>query len=252
MEKIRRIVLAAALCLAPLPALAQSSPGLNTGDVPSAAQWNSYFSAKQDWLGSNPVLPSGVIGTSPIVVTPGAGIVGLSCPTCVTSGVWVLLNTLTASLSATLSDTTSFTSTYDRYLLLFQGIVSQTNSTSCRLRLNSAGVQTTGYLASSSAIGSGGATTTSNPTTFIPCSSASLAANSGQGIYGQLQLWNPAGTSAPKPVNGNLSANRSDGLWEQGSFGGTWNGGSGAVTGIQVDMASGSVSTGVLKIYGFK
>jgi len=30
-------------------ALAQSSPGLVNGQIPTAAQWNSYFAAKQDW-----------------------------------------------------------------------------------------------------------------------------------------------------------------------------------------------------------
>lgn len=36
-------------------ALAQSTPGLHNGQVPTAAQWNSYFAAKQDLLGFTPV-----------------------------------------------------------------------------------------------------------------------------------------------------------------------------------------------------
>lgn len=45
--------------LAFLPALAfaQSSPGLVTGQVPSATQWNSYFAAKQNNLGYTPMNP---------------------------------------------------------------------------------------------------------------------------------------------------------------------------------------------------
>lgn len=40
-----------ALLASTVAALAQSSPGLVTGQVPTAAQWNSYFAAKQDVLG---------------------------------------------------------------------------------------------------------------------------------------------------------------------------------------------------------
>lgn len=40
-------------------AMAQSTPNLITGQVPTAAQWNSYFAAKQDTLGYSPVRKSG-------------------------------------------------------------------------------------------------------------------------------------------------------------------------------------------------
>lgn len=38
---------------------AQSNPGLIFGQVPTPTQWNSYFSAKQDFLGSPPCLVAG-------------------------------------------------------------------------------------------------------------------------------------------------------------------------------------------------
>ncbi len=44
----RFLVACAALLLSASAALAQSSPGLTTGQVPSAVQWNGYFAAKQD------------------------------------------------------------------------------------------------------------------------------------------------------------------------------------------------------------
>lgn len=57
---LRRLAFAGALALALMQghAHAQSNPGLIFGQVPTAAQWNSYFSAKQDLLvaGSNTVL----------------------------------------------------------------------------------------------------------------------------------------------------------------------------------------------------
>ena len=45
---MKRIVLAAAL-LMPLAASAQTSPGLYYGQIPSATQWNGYFTAKTDY-----------------------------------------------------------------------------------------------------------------------------------------------------------------------------------------------------------
>jgi hypothetical protein len=42
----------------PWVAVAQTSPGLVLGQVPSATQWNGYFSSKMDWNGGN------LVGTS--------------------------------------------------------------------------------------------------------------------------------------------------------------------------------------------
>lgn len=58
---MRKILLALAILLFPVAALAQSSPGLVNGQVPTAAQWNSYFAAKQDVLGYRPVNVNGDI-----------------------------------------------------------------------------------------------------------------------------------------------------------------------------------------------
>lgn len=57
---MRRISTAlAALLITASAALAQSSPGLVTGQVPTAAQWNSFFVAKQDVLPFTPVNRAG-------------------------------------------------------------------------------------------------------------------------------------------------------------------------------------------------
>lgn len=48
-------------------ALAQTSPGLIFGQVPTAAQWNSYFTAKQDVLGFTPLNRAGGTMTGPLI-----------------------------------------------------------------------------------------------------------------------------------------------------------------------------------------
>ena len=50
---MKTLLAALSLFVTPLIAAAQSSPGLITGQVPSAAQWNSYFAAKQDYSSSS-------------------------------------------------------------------------------------------------------------------------------------------------------------------------------------------------------
>lgn len=56
---LRAVVSAVALLASFGEALAQSTPNLITGQVPTAAQWNSFFSAKQDALGYAPVNRAG-------------------------------------------------------------------------------------------------------------------------------------------------------------------------------------------------
>jgi len=58
--KIARLAIATFLaCQISVAAFAQSSPGLSYGAEPTAAQWNSYFSTKQDFLNYTPVNKSG-------------------------------------------------------------------------------------------------------------------------------------------------------------------------------------------------
>jgi len=57
---MRRLILAALLAIAGLsPAFAQSSPNLQPKQVPTAAQWNKFFSDKQDVLGFVPLNTAG-------------------------------------------------------------------------------------------------------------------------------------------------------------------------------------------------
>lgn len=95
MKMFTRMVLGCALALIPTIAIGQSSPGLRQGQVPTAGQWNSYFAAKQDFLGFTPLNPSSLVGTSPISVTAGAGVVTVSLTGTTGSGNVVLANTPT-------------------------------------------------------------------------------------------------------------------------------------------------------------
>ena len=78
-----RKILTVALVLAALSsgALAQSSPGLYYRQVPTPGQWNSYFAAKQDYLGAPPLLTTGGIMTGSLATTAATtGAAGLNLP----------------------------------------------------------------------------------------------------------------------------------------------------------------------------
>ena len=58
------------------PAFAQTSPGLSTGQVPTATQWNSYFAAKQDYFGSLGTGTATALAKAPGDVTGGFALAG--------------------------------------------------------------------------------------------------------------------------------------------------------------------------------
>lgn len=82
MKIFARLAIGCALALIPTMAIGQTSPGLSTRQVPTAAQWNSYFAAKQDYLGFTPLNPSSLVGSAPITVTIGSGIATISLVSC--------------------------------------------------------------------------------------------------------------------------------------------------------------------------
>lgn len=65
---MRKALALVALLALPTLACAQSTPGLFNGQVPSAAQWNSYFAAKQDY--PVPVFTPTINGSVPAPGTP--------------------------------------------------------------------------------------------------------------------------------------------------------------------------------------
>lgn len=102
MKMLTRLALGCALALIPtiaIPGTAAAQSGCSaivTGAVLTAGQWNNCFIAKQDFLGFTPLNPSSLVGTTPISVTAGAGVVTISLSTGTTgTGNVVLANTPT-------------------------------------------------------------------------------------------------------------------------------------------------------------
>lgn len=168
------------------------------------------------------------------------------------SGGWTLLNTLTASSSATLSDTTNITSSYREYLIEFENLVPATNSVTANLQVYSGGsFQTTGYISSimyssSTAVAASGQTTA----VFLSTPSNISSTASVGGTSGYVQLSNPSGTSFPKHIFGiGVDVNGGTSIAYPHTTGGMWNN-TAAITGFQILMSSGNIATGVVRLYG--
>jgi hypothetical protein len=167
------------------------------------------------------------------------------------AGQMILLNTLTASGSATLSDTTSLTNTYSSYELVFLNIVPATTSTSCEIQVHaSAAFQATGYITSYWG-GTAGSTTplTGNPTTFIPCSHLTSVINAAPGVNGMIRISTPSAAaihgwygSFNVDTGANIAALTVAGKWNT----------SAVIDGFQVLFSSGNIASGVVKIYGIQ
>jgi hypothetical protein len=77
---LRKIIVALVMALMPSIAESQSSPGLNFGDVPTAMQWNLFFSQKMDYTGSPAITAAGGNFTGKVnFAASGTGTAGMNC-----------------------------------------------------------------------------------------------------------------------------------------------------------------------------
>lgn len=158
----------------------------------------------------------------------------------------VLLNTITAPGGAgvaTLSDTTSISSAFSDYALVFENVVPVTNGDALVLQVRSGGTfQTTSYLNVGAA------------TTYIDLTGAATIANlTGKGYSGLHNFFNLISTTAYKHLKGLGSFfNITSGLGNVNA-GGAWVGGTGAITGFRIQTTSGAnIAEGVVKVYGIR
>jgi hypothetical protein len=163
----------------------------------------------------------------------------------------VLLNTLTASSSASLSDTTSITSGYSEYDIVFENIIPATTSTSCEIQVHASGAFKTSSYAGVIFYAAQNGTGYTSSSTFIPCSYPGQSQNTVPGISGKTTIYTPSNTSGPKNTLGKFSLNQPGGGVNQFvDAAGYWSGGNDAVDGFQVLFSAGNITSGTIKVYG--
>jgi hypothetical protein len=182
----------------------------------------------------------------------------------VANGGRVLLNTLTASGSASLSDTTSLTATYSEYEIVFENIIPASNGVVFEMTVQSGGSwESSSYSYTwqkNNAGGSGANGTGSAAFASIGGTWSNALANVGYGsgtaagLSGSLRVSNPSSTSAPKNFIGMgfsfTDATNSNNL-AAATGAAQWYGGNGAITGVSFQMSTGNITSGTIKIYGW-
>lgn len=161
------------------------------------------------------------------------------------SGGWTLLNTLTASSSASLSDTTNITSTYTEYEFVLESIVLASGANSLTFQVQVGGsFQTASYVsAANNANGTAVGSTSATGGALVGVTSLMTTSP----IVGRYILSNPSQTTSGKIIYGNYVQIPGPLV---GVSGGAYTGGNGAVTGIRLIAASGNITSGTMKIYG--
>lgn len=170
------------------------------------------------------------------------------------AGSMTLLNTLTASSSASLSDTTSFTSTYSSYEIVFINVLPATNSTSFSLQVHSGGTfKSTSYLTNQLRWTASSSAVDSSQTGNIPLTnsgSADVSNTSTMGICGNIRIYNPSETVHVKRFTGQIDYQTAGGATASSMITGCWSGSAAAIDGFQVLFNSGNIASGIIKIYG--
>jgi hypothetical protein len=169
------------------------------------------------------------------------------------AGVPCLLNTLTASNSSALQDTTSITATYTHYKLVFMNIVRATAAANCEIQVYASSYQTSGYLAGAYKYNASSTGSRNNATTYIPCdvndsTSSDQATGLIGGISGEIYFDAPAAGYAK--WRGLISSYSTSPAEEGALIFGFWNSAS-AFTGYQVIFSSGNIVSGTVELFGW-
>lgn len=161
----------------------------------------------------------------------------------------VLLNTITGNGGSALIDTTSFQLGYNHYKIQFNNVYPATDATTCEIQVYASGIlKTTGYVAVDQRFGVAGA---ESVTTYIPCSLATGASLASPQINGTCQVDNPIQSSNYVPFTCTFTSGLTGGATLTSMTSSGWFATVGALTGFQISMASGNITSGTIQVYGW-
>jgi hypothetical protein len=181
-------------------------------------------------------------------------------PSAVSGGAMTLLETQTASGSATISFTSNIDSTYDEYVFKFYDIYASSDDnrftfqgsidsgSNYNVAITSAGFQAYHTEGDSSSLEYSSSLDSAQGTGFLPLN-ASIGASADESSAGTLRLFSPSSTTFVKHFiaenNAYLESNGTDIFYTTGYFNTT-----SAINGIQFKMLNNNIDSGVIKLYG--
>lgn len=162
----------------------------------------------------------------------------------------LLLNTLTASNSATLSDITSLTSTYSFYEIVFESLIPATNNVDVQLLVRAGGVFQPNTYVAKAISPNGTAILNNNVTTYIPLGDAAGdTSNASPGISGSMRVYSPSTSAIHSWIGllgistgGNIIPVQVTGMYNSAVV----------IDGFQIKASTGNITSGVVKIYGYQ
>lgn len=234
---------------------ASGAPSWSTTTWPATTTVNRIlYSSSANVIGEIATASNGIL------VTDGSGVPSISTtlPSGLTGGpAEVLLNTLTASGSVSLSDTTSLTATYKNYKVVFQNVIPVTNGACLQLTVSTDGGSsylTTNYISEAAGFnGTSSAADTSTSAILIGGGATNIGCPGNtagySGLSGHLYIHNPAGGSLYTAFEGQVAYYSSVPANVIAMLHG-FNTTTSAVNAIKFAESSGNISSGVIKIYG--
>ena len=226
---------------------AASLSGITTGTATNLAGGSNGTIPYQSASGTTQML---AVGTSGQLLQSN----GAAAPTWVaaSSGALTLLSTVTASNSATVDIETTFSSTYDSYMLVATGITVGVDYSDLKFRMKLGGTYlSTGYYyhtstsSSTSGTYSGDGTSNTNSVRFLN----SIGTGTGKCVNLTMRIYAPSSTTLRKLVDFTGGTVDVDNLHRQ-LFGGGSNTSTDALTGIRFFLASGNIVAGTFRLYG--
>ena len=168
-------------------------------------------------------------------------------------GMHTLISTATISNAATAA-VTGMDSTYSRYLVTINNLVPANNEVSVYMQVIIGGSVQTGanypYGNNTRNSGSGAEGNESGGSTFFKISKSDMGNATGENYSGEVTLYNPSETSLFKNIGWKSVYTVGNGTVDSNIGGGMYSSGQAAITGISIKMASGNITSAVIKLYG--
>ena len=168
-------------------------------------------------------------------------------------GMHTLISTATISNAATAA-VTGMDNTYSRYLVTIDNLKCQTDARSVYMQVIIGGSVQTGtnypYGNNTRNSGAGAAGNESGDSTFFKISKSDIGNSTGYNFSGEVTLYNPSETSQLKNIGWRSVYTVNNGTVDSNIGGGMYGSGQAAITGISIKMASGNITSAVIKLYG--